>query len=213
MFACQSEADFSSASDLSSDDVPEIENDIELSHTPTGKVRIAASDIEIDFSCDEYMAANILSGYGQLATDSAHTRGELIRFYEARRPVFEYGYSSYRNPYGDDDYVFPKLEYMLAQECLQDNCSSQTRKVILRIAIDKQKQKYDEYKDAYTARRTGLFLMAVILTGENDAAFTSAVHTYTDLQSALLLSIDIPPDKEFSDAMIQYAESFLYNNI
>jgi hypothetical protein len=157
------------------------------------------------------MASNILSEYGQRAIDSVHTRGGLICFYEERHPSFEYGYSSYRDPYGDNDYVFPKLEYLLAQECLQDNCSSQTRKAVLRIAVDKQKQKYVEYTDSFTARRTGLFLMAVILARENDAAFTSAVHKHTDFQNTLLLSIDIRPDKEFSDVMIRYAEIFLYN--
>jgi hypothetical protein len=205
MFACQSEADFIS------DAVPAMESEMELSHAPAGKVYIAASDIETDFGCDEYMASHILSEYGQPAIDSINTRGGLIRFYEARRPSFEYQYSSSLNPFSDNDYVFPKLEYLLAQECLQDNCSSQTRKAVLRIAVDKQKQKYAEYGNSFTARRTGLFLMAVILVRENVAAFTSAVHKHTDFQNALLLSIDIRPDKEFSDEMIRYAENFLYN--
>jgi hypothetical protein len=205
MFACQSEADFIS------DTVPAMESEMALSHAPAGKVHIATAKVEIDFSCDEYMASHILSGYGQPAIDSIYTRGGLIRFYEERRPGFEYQYSSYFNPNDDNDYVFPKLEYLLAQECLQDNCSSQTRKVVLRIAVDKQKHKYAEYKNSFTARQTGIFLMAVILVRENDAAFTSAVHKHTDFQNTLLLSMDIRVDKEFSDVMIRYAENFLYN--
>lgn len=205
MFACQSETEFVS------DIIPAMESEMELSHAPAGKIHMANANVEIDFGCDEYMASHILSEYGQATIDTVYTRGELIRFYEARHPDFEYGYSSYFNPYSDNDYVFPKLEYLLAQECVQDNCSSRTRKAVLRIAVDKQKHKYDAYKNSFTARQTGIFLMAVILAGENDAAFISAVHKSTDFQNALLLNRNIRTDKEFSDTLIQYAENFLYN--
>jgi hypothetical protein len=206
LFACQREADFVS------DAVPAVESEMELARTPSGKVRIAASNVEIDFGCDEYMASHILSEYGQAAIDTVYTRGGLVCFYEARRPDFEDSYSSYLNPFSDNDYVFPKLEYLLAQECLQNNCSSQTRRAVLRIAADKQKHKYAACKNSFAARQTGIFLMAVILVMENDAAFIPAVHKQADFQNALLLSIDIRTDKDFGDAMIQYAENFLYNN-
>jgi hypothetical protein len=205
LLACQTEID------TVSDTVPAIEKEMELSHVSAGKVHIATANVEIDFSCDEYMASHILSEYGQAAIDTVYTRGELIRFYETRRPSFEYGYSSYYYPYRDNNYIFPRLEYLLAQECLQNNCSSQTRKVVLRTAIDKQKHKYDAYKISYTARQTGIFLMAVILVRENDAAFISAVHENTDFKNALLLNQDIRIDKEFSDTLIRYAENFLFN--
>jgi hypothetical protein len=213
MFACQSKIDFDSDTvpTIDSDAVLAIESEMALSHAPAGKVHIATANVEIDFSCDEFMASNILSEYGQAAIDTVYSRGELIRFYEARHPGFEYVYSSLFNPYNDNDYVFPKVEYLLAQECLQDNCSSQTRKVVLRIAIDKQKHKYDAYKRSFTARQTGIFLMAVILIRENDAAFISAVHKNTDFQNALILNQDIRTDKEFSDTLFRYAEKFLYN--
>jgi hypothetical protein len=205
MFACQSEMNFVS------DTVPAIESEMALSHVPAGKIHIATANVEIDFGCDEYMGSHILSEYGHTAIDTVYTRGGLIRFYEARYPGFEDSYSSHLNPYSDNDYVFPKLEYLLAQECLQDNCSSQTRKAVLRIAVDKQKHKYDAYKSSFTARQTGIFLMAVILVRENDAAFISAVHENTDFQNALFLKQDIRTDKEFSDTLIRYAENFLYN--
>jgi hypothetical protein len=206
LLACQSEID------TVSDTIPAIEKEKKLSHAPVGKVYIATANVEIDFGCNEYMASHILSEYGQAAIDTVYTRGGLICFYEARRPSFEYVYSSYFNPFSDNDYVFPKLEYLLAQECLQDNCSSQTRKAVLRIAVEKQKHKYDAYKNSFTARRTGIFLMAVILVMENDAAFISVVHKNMDFKNASLLNQDIRTDKEFSDTLIRYAENFLYNN-
>jgi hypothetical protein len=205
MFSCQPEADFVS------DTIPSIESEKELSHAPAGKIHVETARVEIDFGGDEYMASQILSECGQAAIDSVYTRGELIRFYEMRRPVFEYGYSSFFDPYNDGNCVFSKVEYLLAQECFQDNCSSQTRKAVLQIAVDKQKHKYDEYKHSYTTRQTGIFLISVILVRENDTDFISAVHENTDLQNALLLNQDIRTDKEFSDTLIRYAESFLYN--
>jgi hypothetical protein len=114
--------------------------------------------------------------------------------------------------YDDNDFVFPKIEYMLAQECVQDDCSPDMRKAVLRIAVDKQKHKYEEYRNSFTARQTGIFLMAVILAVENDAAFVAAVKEDADYRNALLLSINIRADKEFGDARIRYAETFLYNN-
>ena len=125
MFACQSGTDFV----IESENLI-VESEKELSHAPDGKVRIVAANVEADFGCDEYMASYILSEYGRATVDTVYTRGELIRFYEARHPGFQYGYSSLLNPYSDNGYVFPKLEYMLAQECFQDNCSSQTRKTV-----------------------------------------------------------------------------------
>jgi hypothetical protein len=204
MFAIQPGSDFVSHT------TPASESKKELSHAPEGKIHIAG--VDIDFGCDEYMASHIHSEYGQTAIDTIHTRGDLICFYGLRHPVFEYGYSSFLDPYNDNDYVFPKLEYLLAQECCQEDCSSQTRKAVLQMALDKQKHKYDDHKSAYTARQTGIFLIAVILVMENDGGFISAVRKNRDLQKALLLKQDIPADKAFGDTLIRYAESFLYNN-
>jgi hypothetical protein len=197
--------------DLISDSIPLMDSEMELSHAPSGKIHVATTKVEIDFECDEYMASHILSEYGQVGIDTIYMRGELIRFYELRIPVFEYNYSSLLDPYNDNDYVFPKLEYLLAQECFQENCSSQTRRAVLRMAINKQKYKYDENKRSYTARQTGIFLISVILVRENDMNFISSVHENTDFQNALFLNRNIRMDKEFGDMLIQYAELFLYN--
>jgi hypothetical protein len=192
------------------DSIPSIESEKELSHAPAGKIHMPTAQVEIDFGGDEYMASYISSEYGQTAIDTIHTRGELIRFYEMRRPVFEYSYSSFLDPYNDNDYVFSKLEYLLAQECCQENCSSQTRKIVLQMAVDKQKQKYDENKRSHTTRQTGIFLISVILVMENNADFIAIVHENADFQNALLLNRNIRTDKEFSDTLIRYAENFLH---
>jgi hypothetical protein len=203
MFACQSDPD------LISESIPPMENQLELSHAPSGKIHIADAKVEIDFGCDEYMASHIFSEYGLAAIDKISLRGELIRFYERRNPVFEDMYSSFFDPLNDNNYVLAKLEYLLAQECVQDNCSSPTRRAILRIAVDKQKHKYGEHKLSYATRQTGIFLIAVILVRENDADFISAVHEHTDFQNALLLNQYIRTDKEFADMLIRYAEQQL----
>jgi hypothetical protein len=209
MFSCQKEMDTETDPDIALDTVPEADYEKTLSHTPDGEVyaKTANATVKIDFRGDEYMASHAVE-YGHLCIDTVYTRGELIRFYKARRPVFEYGYSSYFAP-DDNDYVFPKLEYMLAQECFQDDCSSETRQVVLQLAVDKQKHKYDEYKVSSTAGQTGVFLMAVILIRENDVKFGTAVSNHADLQNALCLNRNIRTDKEFSDLIIQFAGDFL----
>jgi hypothetical protein len=206
MFACQREmpVDY---------EISAVDAAKELSHTPVGEVSVNTTNmnIKIDFNCDEYMASHILSEYGQVPLDTIHTLGRLIRFYEARQPNFEYSYSSHLNPYSDNDYVFPKMEYLLAQECFQEGCSSQTRKVVLQIAINKQQHKYEEDKRSFTARQTGIFLIAVILVKEKDTAFVAAVAENRDFQDALCLNQNIRTDMEFCDNMIQFAKRFLLN--
>ncbi|MDR1344228.1 MAG: hypothetical protein LBJ39_02630 [Tannerellaceae bacterium] len=187
-----------------------IDSEKELSHVPEGEILIVPANVVADFSGDELMAGNIHSEYGMAPIDTVSTFGGLARLYESRRPTFEYFYSSYFSTSDDNDYVFPKIEYMLAQECVQDDCSSDMRKAVLRIAVDKQKQKYEEARNSHTARRTGIFLMAVILAAENDAAFVAAVKKDADFRNALLLDTNIRADKEFGYAMIRYAGAFLY---
>jgi hypothetical protein len=184
----------------------------ELVHTPTGEVRV--NSIKIDFGCDENMSEHIFE-YTSAEIDALHTRGALIRFYEDNRPHFQYLWSSLSYGYFDGEYVFSKLEYRLAQECVQDNCSSQTRRKVLQIAIEKQKYKDIDYLNAYTARRTGLFLMSVILIKENNAAFVKAVRTNVNLQNALCLNRDTwaSPQayKELRDTIVEFADKFLDN--
>jgi hypothetical protein len=206
VFGCRSEEE----PEFISNAVPDRENNLELSHAPAGKVRMTTSNVEIDFGYEGYIADRILSKIGQMALDTIYTRGRLIRFYETRRPVFRDFYSSHIPP-DDNDFLFSKLEYLLAQECFQANCSAQTRRTVLQIALDKQKNKYNPNEDSSVTRKTGLFLMAVILVRENNPAFISAVRQDADLQNALLLKPDMRADKELADTLIRYAENFLQN--
>jgi hypothetical protein len=183
-----------------------------LAYAPTREVRI--NGVEIDFGCDENMAEHIFDST-PLDIDTLHTRGELIRFYEENRPHFEHLWSSISfGPLGGE-YVFSKLEYRLAQECVQDNCSSQTRRKVLQIALDKQKYKDEDYLSAFKAQRTGLFLMSVILIKENDANFKVAVSKQVNLQNALWLNrdswTDMPAYQQLRDTILSFAKELLYS--
>jgi hypothetical protein len=180
-----------------------------LSYAPTSKVVVnaAGKNTEIDFNCNEYIAERIFE-YDDRLHDTVHTLGQLANAYKVQLPRF-WTVGPPISPYFDGDYVFPKLEYLLTQECIQDNCCSDTRKAILRMAVDKQKLKYEDWAMTITTRQTGVFLMAVILVKENDSAFINALSRDIDLQNALSLSITRLVDKEFGNKMMQFAENFL----
>lgn len=192
------------------------DNDIEamdLAHSPTEEVSLTTTSnktITVDFSMDEEMKGCITSEIGQNKIEHIKTREELINFYKALIPHFQPGYSSLSD---DNHYVFAKAEYLLAQECFQGNCSSQTRKEVLRTAIDKQKHKFAEYTAPSFTRRTGIFLIAVILLKEEDTAFVQSLSSNIELQNALLCLNHNRwiNDEVFNNLMIQYAETFLSN--
>ena len=183
-----------------------------LSYTPTGKVVVQAGgkNIEIDFSCDAYMAEHIFE-YADRLHDTVHTLGELANAYKTHRVYFKEGWSSISvSPYIDSDYVLPKLEYMFAQECLKNDCCHNTRKAILRMVMDKHNIKYYSYTFlSHTTRQTGIFLMASILIKENDKAFINALIKDIDLQNTLRLNVNVRVDEAFGNIMMQYAENFL----
>lgn len=190
-----------------------------LSYTPTDKVIVnaAGKNIEIDFTCNESLTEHIFN-YAERLHDTVHTLGKLADAYKIQRATFWPGASSlYLPPYYDADYIFPKLEYLLAQECMQNNCCSDTRKAILRMAVDKQKLKSEltkQYYMTHSALQTGEFLMAVILVKENDRAFINALGRDVDLRNALslnIINIQISSiyRSEFEIKMIQFAENFL----
>ena len=185
-----------------------------LAHSPTEKVIVTISNftIEVDFSLDETMRRVITSETGQHKIDSIKTREELICYYETLTPLFQPGYSSLSD---DNHYVFAKVEYLLAQECFQDNCKSLTRREILEAAVDKQKHKFGvPYTAPSYTRRTGTFLIAVILIKEGDDSYIQSITNNIDLQKTLLcLNSNIWMDEEeFNDLLIQYAENFLAND-
>jgi hypothetical protein len=203
IFACQK-------NDVNNDivNIPSNEVGIELSHAPSTDtcVKNGNTIIRINFDYDDYIGSYILSEFGNYPIKSIQTRGELIDFYKARQPSFEPAYSSFIDV---NNYVFAKCEYLLAQECFNNDCSSQTRKAVLQIVIDKQKRKYEEFNYSFAARRTGIFLIAVILVKENDTSFTSALANNDDLRNALSLNQNISIDIELSNLMIKFAENYL----
>jgi hypothetical protein len=81
----------------------------------------------------------------------------------------------------------------------------------LKLAVEKQPLKYREYFCSHTAKRTGLFLMAVIMAKEKNEAFVAAVLQDVDLQNTLCLNSRIRVDDEFRDIIAAFAEKLLFN--
>jgi hypothetical protein len=185
----------------------------QLYHSPKGEVGVTISNtiIKVDFSLDENMRSVITSEIGRHKIEYIKTREELLYFYKTLRPYFQPGYSSLGD---DNDYVFAKVEYLLAQECFQDECSSQTRRDVLETVVDMQKHKFGvAYVSPSFTRRTGTFLIAVILLKEGDNSFAQALISNVELQKTLIcLNNNTWMDEEkFNILLIQYAETFLSN--
>lgn len=186
------------------------EERIALSYTPQGKVTVQVqgnqaqgSLITIDFGYDDYVAGYIESEISQDEINSIRTRSELINYYESATPYFQPGYSSMSN---NNEYLFTKLEYQLARECFQDNCTSQDRQRILEMVIDKQEHKFVEFASSFCTRRTGAFLIAVILLKEGNQAFIESLNNNSLISSALQLNIEMPIDQELSEQLKAFTE-------
>jgi hypothetical protein len=170
------------------------------------ELTISNETFTVDFGYDgrikEYMDMNIL----QDEIAKLKTREDLINRYKSLRPGFLPGYSSMWPDTGE--FLFVKIEYMLAQECFSDRCDSKTRKEILRLVANFQKNKYKEYTMPFCTRRTGVFLMAVILVRERAA---SAKHIDAQiLQQALsCLNNEMLITEDFSNSVVKSAENFL----
>ena len=87
------------------------------------------------------------------------------------------------------------------------------------MVVKQHKQKMVPYKNSYTSRRMGMFLMAVILVMENDVDFLTSITEKPEWQNVLCLNLDtdsilnlIPFSGEFDLAMCQFANNFLINN-
>ena len=197
--------------------------------------------IKIDFSCDEDMTfqtsdrnyillidnapvINTLSyGYADFeknefdeqSVDIVSTLGQLIAVYSGLNPSntgFSMGWDNYFFPPRNGEFIYSTLEYLLAQSCFQDDCSILTRRAVLKMAIEKQTYKFDQYQVSFNARRTGIFLMASIMAKERYPAFIAAVLENQDLQNAMCFNeVGSRIDKEFSDLVSQFAINFLLN--
>jgi hypothetical protein len=219
LFACQSVVDVPdfeiSDFEISNLGITKENAKLKLSHKPTGIVyeKTTGYSVKIEFGLSEWAAEYIKTSDGEISVmDTISTVGKLLSVYNAHRPFFQYSWSSLRYPPSQDsEYILPKLAYALAQECIQDHCSSQTRRAVLQIAVNKQEQIYSqEYVNNFVAGKTGVFLMAVILIKEKDASFITAIHDNPDLQKALSMNGDNSMvDKEFSNLVSQFALGFL----
>jgi hypothetical protein len=188
---------------------------ITLLNKPIEKVTISVSnetftvDFKINASCkQDYMDQDILTSvFAKLKT-----RNDLLSFYRTLKPNFSPGYSSLRPDNGE--YQFVMSEYMLAQECFSDDCNTNFRCDVLQLAINYQKQKYNEERGIcpFCARKTGVFLMAVILVKEwnSSSQFIDAI----TLQHALLCLSDEETFvcEDFSNLIIDCSEVFLTKN-
>jgi len=198
-----------------------------LSHKPTSEVYVKT--IKIDFGLNQTMenCIKVLDQMIIFRIDPSEmsitkifegniyaipTLGKLVDIYQKGQMRFESYISSSIYPPSDGNYILPKLEYSLAQECLRDAYSSITRKTVLQMAIDKQKTLSSMVGISnYNAIRTNIFLMAVILVKEKDAAFIAAVGDNQDLQNAMSLNYDIFNYRKLSDDISQFAINFLSN--
>jgi len=184
-----------------------------LYHAPTREVTVKISDttLMLDFSLDERMNSAIFSEFGENEIKKIKTREDLLSYYPTLHPLFQPGYSSMSDI---NEYIFTKTEYLLAQECFHDDCSSQTRKGVLRIVVGNQKKKFGvAYTSPSLTRRTGAFLIAVILVKEGDDSFIQSLKDDVDMQKTLsCLGSDIWIDEEVNNKLIYSAEIFLSNN-
>lgn len=190
-----------------------LNEDDNLAHNPTTEVSVTIFNtvIKVDFRLDENMRGVINSDIGKDKLANIKTLNDLTYFYETLSPDFLPGYS---NTGDDNEYLFSKVEYLLAQECFQEECSSDIRRSILENTVYKQKGKFGvEWTTPCFTRRTGSFLIAIILLKEEDDSFSQALINSQDLQKALqCLNHDIGMDDvAFNNSLIQYAENFLAN--
>ena len=144
-------------------------------------MKIANQSIIIDFTPDEQIAQaisyrNIHYENGQILPgnlfDIFPTFGQLIDYYDRIRCGYHPGYSSLLVPLTNGELTYPPVEYAIAQECFRDNCPTELRKVVLQMALDKPERKTRcSVLVSSRTRRTGMFLMAVILVKEKDTDF------------------------------------------
>ena len=182
--------------------------DGEFSNSPTDEVNVSEdTTYTVDFRCDfcESLMFEVLPNeFSELKT-----RNDLINYYKNLRPSFLPSYSSMTDI---NQLVFARVEYMLAQECFNDNCGSNIRKDVLQLVVDKQKSKWEQYTSPDCTQKTGVFLMAVILLKEreNTVKFIDS----TTLQKALkcLSNETLFVSKDFSDLIIDCSVKFLNNN-
>jgi len=184
-----------------------IDNGSGLVNNPIGEVEINTSDesFKVDFGYDDNIKSCMDQNVYPEAFAKLKTREDLINYYKTLIPGFQKGYS---NESDFNEFAFVKVEYMLAQECYDDQCDSKTRNEVLQLVVNNQKEKYGPEILPSSTQRTGAFLMAVILVKERDHSikFIDA----DTLQKALLcLNNDNWVHEDFSNLLVECSENFL----
>jgi hypothetical protein len=183
-----------------------------LLNTPDGEVKLTVSGetFTVNFRYDDNIKEHIEAAVLSETFTNLKTRDDLIDFYKNRSSYFLPGSSSMKD---NNENVYVKAEYMLAQECFSDRCDSQTRREVLQLVVDKQEAKYDHEQGVYRSDpiKTGIFLMAVILVKEriNSAKYIDA----QTLQETLLsLNSNILNEVDLSNSILESSENFLINS-
>jgi len=245
--SCQSDLEPGSDFNIPELEIFKGDADKKLSHNPTGVVYIETKkqSVKIDFSLGEYFThyittynkMEIYTYDSKLSADGNEikifegniydipTLGELVDIYKRYKLKVCIPFSSSSAfafvPYEMDAvYVLPKLEYALAQECFWDNFNTQTRKAILQMVLEKKiGSDWFALNDLFiTAKKTRIFLMAIILIKENDADFISAIQKNAALKKdTTILKFDNEGCAywmhDLYDLVSQYAKKYLSKNI
>jgi len=192
----------------SSEKEPLPEEEITLLNEPTDVVTVTMGDktFTVDFRINECCLDYI--EYTFQPMEQLKTREDLIHLFKSISPHYMLNPGIETDVNDRQSYAL-KVEYMLAQECFSDGCDSETRRDILQLLVNNQKAMNIRDFPPYCARKSSVFLMAVILLKERDIS-----EKYIDnviLQQALLcLNTDIDGvSKVFSDLIIERCVMFL----
>jgi len=181
-----------------------------LLNKPVEEVKLTVSEetFTVDFSFDSNIKERLEANVFPETFAKLKTRNDLINYYKTLTPLFQKSYSSMID---NNENVFVKVEYMLAQECFDDRCDSKTRKDILSLAATYQKDKYELYTFPSSTQRTGVFLMAVILVKERNRSI-NFIDASTLQQALVCLNNNNFVNEYFSDLIIESSEKFLTDN-
>ena len=186
----------------------------ELVFQTSDKHYILLADNEILINTPYYSYADYeRKESGNQPVDTVRTIGQLVSLYGGftqNYPRFSLVWESAWYPQRNAEQVYPTVEYLLSQACFQDDCSTLTRQVVLKMAVKNQAYKFEQYRVADQARNSGAFLMSVILVKERYPAFIAAVSGNQDLQNAMCMNMeDWYVDENLSNLVRQYAIDYL----
>ena len=184
---------------------PEVEST--LLHEPTDKVTVTVGNkaFTVDFRINEWCHGSM--EYQFPPVERLKNRDELVDLFKSvsshymLNPGIETAVIE-RNAYAI------QIEYILAQECFSDGCDSETRFDILQVLVTNLNTNLRDFPP-FCARKSGVFLMAVILLKERNIS-EKYIDDETLQQALLCLNTDIDGvSKEFLDFIIECCKMFL----